>query len=121
MVINLQNVEELIFFDKRVRKLLPELSNYFSQWELANYSPGLRTLGRRTLMEFLNALDDSHIQILSDYFKEPVTLMKLDHHIVQNDVYSIDDLEDGVNSIDIWVGNLAVYRDAEHCYISRWR
>ena len=41
IVINLQNVEELIFFDKETYELFPDSKVYFDQWMLAQRIPSL--------------------------------------------------------------------------------
>lgn len=121
MNINLQNIEEVIFFNRQVRKLLPDFKNEFGQWDLSKYSPELRSLGKRTLLNVLNQLNDEHLKTLGVYFKEPVTLMKLDHHIVRHSKFKLDDAEKQLNNLDGWIGDLVIYRDKDHLYISNWR
>lgn len=121
MNINLQNIESVIFFDRQIRKLLPDFRNEFGQWDLAQHSSTLRSLGKRTVLNVLNSLNDEHVEILESYFKEPVTLMKLDHHIVRHSVFALEDSQSELNQLDGWVGEFAICRDADHLYVSNWR
>lgn len=121
MNINLQNIEELIFYNQKVRKLLPDFKNQFGQWDLSRYSPSLRSLGKKSLLDVLNNMEYEHLKVLESYFKEPITLMKLDYQIVRNNEFDLEDAETQLNELDEWIGEIAIYRDADHLYISNWR
>ena len=64
IVINLQNVEQLIFFNKETYKLFPDSKVYFDQWMLAQRIPSLRSLVKRSVIDFLNSVTDEVIEIL---------------------------------------------------------
>ena len=91
MEINLQNIEELIFFDKKIQALFPEFKNLFDQWVLGQRIPGLNTLGKRSVLDFLNSLDETHLIRLENYFGDSVILNKIDNRLVVN--FDSDNLE----------------------------
>ena len=118
--LNLNNVEELVFFDKTLQNLLPEFRYLFDQWKLAKMSPALRTLGKRTLMDFMNDIGKEHIQILEHHFKTKVTIDKLDYHVVRNYTFSASELEGELNKIKGFA-NFSTHRDGNQVYLSFWR
>jgi hypothetical protein len=120
MHINLHNVEQLIFSDNNLRKLLPEFQSLFDSWKVAQLSPALRTLGKRSILDFLNGLENPHIDRLETYFGEVVTVDKLDYHIVRNINCDIDDAELVLDQVSGYV-DMTAYRDGEQLYISLWR
>lgn len=123
MNINLQNIEELILFNHQVRKLLPDFKNQFGQWELSRYSPGLRSLGKKALLDILNGFTDEHIRVLESYFKKRITILKLDQKIVKHNCFDLADAENLLNDLgeSDWVGQIVIYRDADQLYITNWR
>ena len=93
MEINLKNIEEQILFDENIQKLLPEFRGLFEQWKVSIQFPGLGTLGKRTLLEFLNKLDGKHIKILEEYFGTDVFINKINHEIVKNYEEDLENLQ----------------------------
>jgi hypothetical protein len=86
MEINLKNIEELIFFDKKIQDLLPEFRHYFDQWQLGQRIPGMKTLGQRSVFELLNSLNETQIKKLEEYFSEEILVDKINHRLT--DCYS---------------------------------
>ena len=120
MEINLNNIEELIFYDKKLCKLLPELKHCFDQWTLAKRFPELRPMGRRAIMDLLNSLENEHIAILENYFNTKITLDKLDYHLVKNYDFSLDEAEEKLSEIKGFA-NFSSYRNGDRLYLSFWR
>ena len=119
MEINLQNIEQLLFFDKKAQALLPEFRHFFDQWQLGQRIPGMKTLGQRSVLELLNSLNEKHIRKLEEYFNEEILVGKLDHRLVAHHEWSIGKA-DGLCQY-------AGYRDfclslkGDKAYISFWR
>ena len=120
MIINLQNVEELVFYDKKLQLLIPEFNHLFSQWSLAKRVPALRSLGLRSLMDFLNDLTDEHKKIMESYFGIGITVDKMDYHIAKHYDCTLEEAENKLNTIGGF-SNFSSYRDGNHLYISFWR
>jgi len=122
IVINLQNVEELIFFDKETYKLFPDSKVYFDQWMLAQRIPSLRSLGKRSVIDFLNSITNEEMEALERYFEDSVVLELIDYHIVKTHSFNVDDVEKELNSASI-VGynNFNVSRNKNIVNITFWR
>lgn len=84
MELNLQNIEDVIFFDKKVQNLLPEFRHLFDQWAIGKRMPGMQTLGKRSVVDFINALEDHHIRKLEEYFGTTIIVDKIDGTIVRH-------------------------------------
>lgn len=121
LVINLSNVENLIFMDAKVRSLLPDLRHVFDQWLMAQRIPYLRSIRRRSLMDFLNSISDEHVAILEEHFQDSVVLAKIDYHIVRNLTAPIMEFEKELNRLDSYFQNIAISRDESSTYLSMWR
>lgn len=121
VLLNLQNIEELIFLDSTVRTLLPDLRHIFDQWLLSKRVPTLRSLRLRSLMDMLNSLKNEHVRKLEEYFQDSLALDKLDYHIVRNATLSLCFNADKELSDYVGYGNFTISRDAEQIYISFWR
>lgn len=121
VLLNLENVEELIFLDSTVRTLLPDLRHIFDQWLLSKRVPTLRSLRLRSLMDFLNSLTPTHVRKLEEYFHDSLALDKLDYRIVRNTTLPLGFNADKELSDFVGFGNFTMSRDAERVYISFWR
>jgi hypothetical protein len=82
----------------------------------------LREIGKQALLDFLNMLDDSDIEILEQYFGEKIEVEKLNYSIATNHKIPLSESKacevlcgiEGFNYFSTW-------RDDEHLYISCWR
>ena len=68
MLINLNNVEELIFYDNKIKKMLPEFNDLFSNWAFAKQYSGFRQLSKRAVLDFLERIEPVQIDTLEQYF-----------------------------------------------------
>jgi hypothetical protein len=122
IVINLQNVEELIFFNKETYELFPDSKVYFDQWMLAQRIPSLRSLGKRSVIDFLNSVTDEGIERLESYFEDSVTLELIDYHIVKTHSFNVEDMEKELNSTPTaGYNNFNVSRNKNIVNITFWR
>lgn len=116
--VNLQNVEELIFYDKKLQSLLPAFTQYFKQWELSIKAPILKQIGKRAILDFMNEVDDEHLQIIGKYLGARIKIDKLDYNIVKS--YQLDVDKAKLDEVDTYP-NFAIHRNADQLYISFWR
>lgn len=84
MNLNLQNIEDLIFFDKKAQNLLPEFKGLFDQWNISKRVSGMHNLGKRAFLSLFNSLEYSHVKKLEEYFGENVILEKIEENIVRH-------------------------------------
>lgn len=120
IILSLQTVEELIFLDKEVQKLLPEFSDTFGAWHLGKRG-GLNLLSKKALFDFLNNLEGNHIRKLETYFNAQITLRKTDSNLIHNFTMSIDDVDKVLNDFGEFQGDLSISREGNQMYICLWR
>jgi hypothetical protein len=120
MELNLQNIEDAIFFDKKVQSLLPEFRHLFDQWSLSKRVPGMQTLGKRTVIDFLNSLEAEHVRKLEEYFGTTIIVDKVEGHLVKNYEGDLELIEGELCKFHGFK-EFSVYRDAEKAYITYWR
>lgn len=120
ITIDFQNVEDLIFRDKKIQALLPELTPAFNQWKLVQLAPYLRSLKQRVLLDVLNSLPN-YTTRLQEYFGDEITINKLDYMLVRH-------METSVNCSHLdeapdmgGYSGMCAHRDKERIYISFWR
>lgn len=116
--INLYNIEELILQDKKIHSLLPDFIHLFTQWRLSK-TLNLRTQTRQISLNLLNSLEESHVQILKDYFGMDVEIASIETHIVKHIDENIEDVECKLSEVDGY--NLVLFRKENQLYISAWR
>ena len=88
---------------------------------IAQRIPYLRSIRRRSLMDFFNNLNSEHIALLEEFFHDTIVIAKIDYHIVSNYTLSITEAERELNQFDSDFQNLAISRDESSVYISMWR
>ncbi len=120
MDLNLQNIEEAIFFDKKVQGLLPEFRHLFDQWSISKRVPGMQNLGKRTVIEFLNSLEADHVRRIGEYFGETIIVDKIDGNLVRDYEGDSELAEDDLCQF-AGFKDCAVYRDCGRVYITYWR
>lgn len=120
MKINLQNIEEIIFFDKKIHSVLSEFAHYFDQWTLSKRVPGLQNLGKRTIADLLNSLESEQILKLKQYFNEEISVEKVDYHIIKNEVFPIEVSGEELCRFAEYK-EICCHRDKDKLYISMWK
>ena len=123
LYLNFQNVEELIFHDRTVQGMLPtHMFSLFEQWRLAKQLPMLRSMGKQSLLDFLNGLTDDDVDILEDYFDEKIVVEKLNYSVVKSLKIPLKESNICHDLCEILgFGYFSTWRDAEHLYVTFWR
>jgi len=120
MQINLLNVEELIFSNKKIHKLLPEFAHCFDQWKMSKRIPALKNLGRQALIDLLAEISSEDTSKLELFFKEKITIDKLDNQIITNQITTCDKLQE-ILCKQVDFQDFCISRKGEQVYISFWR
>jgi len=120
MILNLQNVEDLVFFNKKIWEILPEFRSLFEQWALGKRTPGLQNLGKRSLIDFLNSLEKTHLDKLEEYFKDIILLDKIDYHTVHNYNGKIEEIQSKLCKFNGFI-DFSVYRKDDQINLTFWR
>ena len=118
MEINIKNIEEQIFFDKKIHKLFPEFRHLFDQWQLSKQFPGFGNLGNRSVLDLLNSIEEKHLRILEEYFGTTILLNKIDSRIVRHYQSELNNSE-----LCEFSGykEFCIHRDKDKINISFWR
>lgn len=119
MEINLQNIEQIIFFDKAIQELLPEFRVQFDQWMFSFRIIGLKSHGQKAVLEVLNGLTVEHLKRLEAHFGEPVLMERLNHKLV--DHYNFD--KDQGDKLCEFTGykEFCLYRNKDEISVTFWR
>ena len=121
MKLDANNVEELIFMDKGLCKKLPDFKISFDHWKLGSTTPGLRTLAKRAILEFLASLEDNHINIIENHLKMRINVDKnLDPRTVRDIKSTANSLNETLKRLNP-KGNFSISRDGEQVYICFWK
>lgn len=119
MEINLNNIEQLIFFDKKLQVLLPEYRHLFDQWQLGQRVPGMKTLAQRSILDLLNSLNKKNITVLEEYFKNTIVVEKINHKLVAGHNWHLN--EDDKLCQFSGYRDFCVTRTKDNASISFWR
>jgi hypothetical protein len=119
MEINLKNIEELIFFDKKLQDLLPEYRHIFDQWQIGQRVPGMKSLGQRSVFELLNSLGKKEISVLQNYFNDIIVLNRINNKIVDHYQSFFDDQNDLCQFFDY--KDFCLTMDKDKFNITFWR
>ena len=120
VILNLNNIEGLVFHDKKLRKKLPEFNDLFGQWQLAKITTGLRAMGKKAVLDLLNSLEDNHIRIIEKHLNTKITLNKIEYHTVKDCDFPISTAETELNKIETF-DNFSTYRKGDRLYVCFWR
>ena len=107
--IGFHNVAELIFQNSLVKSSLPKYKHLFDSWELAQKIPQMKSLGIRSILDFINSITDKDIEKISELFKFPVEIMKMELNPYKNVVGNVDDFELQL-PLNINVQDMCLYR-----------
>jgi len=110
--IGFHNAAELLFQNQLVKKSLPRHKHFFDSWELSQKIPQMRSLGIRSTIDFLNSVTPKEIEIISEIFKSPINIMKIDISSHKNIVGNIEDFELQL-PLNINVSDFCLYRKGE--------
>lgn len=119
--INLQNVEELLFKNSKIKNLLPEFQHIFDSWAISYRIPAFKSMRKQALIDLLNSLDGTHIEKIARTLGDMVFVEQLDYHVIKNFDFSVSDpIEEELTKYKSY-NNIAVSRNANKVYISLWR
>lgn len=119
--INIKNVEELIFYNNRLKNILPDFDQLFKQWAMGKRFPKFKNLSQKSLLQFLDLIKDKHIKILEKHFDSKIKIEKLDYKIAKNLQSSIKEIEKNLCAMEGFADNFSISRKKDQIYISFWR
>lgn len=118
--LNINNVEELIFTDKKVREFLPDYKYLFDSFDLSKVSPALKQLGIRCFNDFLKKIKKDELINVEKYLNQEIKIEDFNLDLIKNLQGNIENLEfimpENYNNID-----LVVYRKKDEVKITLWK
>lgn len=120
MLINLANVEELIFYEKDVWRKMPELVHLRDQWRVSKMSPMLRAMGKKAIIDFLSSAKGKYEKTLSDAFGAEVTIDTIETRLVKSIEFSSEDEFPEIAPENEFTG-ISTFRDGERVFLTFWR
>jgi len=117
--LNIQNVEDIVFSDKDLRKKLPELNHLFVTWDMSKMSFAMRHIGKRACLDFLSQVNPEQIEIISQHINFSLSVDVLDSKLVKNIDSTIDKVSEELEEAGNY--NIAAYREGEQVYLSLWK
>ena len=121
--LNFSNAEDLIFYDLEAQQVLPiEMYSFFEQWRISKRIPYLKAIGQQAILDFLNVLNDEHIQALETYFKEPIFVERLNYSVAENIKIPLENSSICQELCKVFDFNYYnTWRDDKFLYVSFWR
>lgn len=121
IVVNLENVEELILKNNDLVNSLPDLRYLVDQWLLTYRIPFMRNLKKKTLINFLNAIEEKHLKILQEYLGDSLAIYKINSDIVKNISFPVNiDIADYLDN-EYNFSYYCISRDENKVYLTFWR
>ena len=118
--LNINNIEEIIFKNKDIRVKLPDFKYLFDAYDLGMFSPSLKSLAMRCLNDFLKKCTKKEIDVLRDFLKDDVEIMKLNADPVMLFDNDINDLE-LLLSNDYNCSDVCIYRKGNQIKGLLWK
>lgn len=119
IIIGPHNAEQLLFLNREVWNVIPDLRSFRDQWNLSRMSPELRQTGRRAVLDFLDSTNFDHEKALSDHFGADVTIDKAQHRTVTSESFGLDEHPPMDGTWDY--AGFGCHRDGEKISITFWR
>lgn len=120
LIINLQNIEELLFFNSELQKKLTRHKHLFDTWRLAKRSNVLKSLGTNAISGLLSSLSEEDLKVISDFFKKDVLVDSPSGKSVRNISTNCDfaefELPKDYNYID-----MMIYKNKEKLEVTLWK
>lgn len=120
MKINLSNIEEIIFKDDSIWSRLPRLAQHRGNWKLSLITPGLRDLGRRAFIAFMNDLRDDDIDVLNDHFGDYVQVERVSNDMVRTVEAGHEEIAERLCLVDGF-SDFCVTADGNRVSVTFWR
>ncbi len=118
--LDFEKTEELIFRNESLRKKLPEFSHLFNQYNLSIRVPALRPLGKRSILEFLEKVNENQLELISLHLGYKISKDNLDFQIVRNLNFTIENICESLCESNT-LQNMCISRDNEEIKITFWR
>lgn len=125
MNIDIKNIDNLIFEDKKLVSKYPEITQIYNQWLIGVKNPSLRFMAKRARLDLLKLISNNpYLSKLEEYFNEKINVLTIDHNIVKTFSSPTDSFEDNLNHWNTEIGefkDMILHRNKEQIEIIFWR
>lgn len=119
-ILNLKNIEDIVFKNNQLKSKLQKHSNIFSNWHLAYSHQSLRYIRNESLYALLRSLDTSDLAIIKEYTGLDIELDINIYKTVVNINSNLDYLEFEL-PLDFNYVDLCVYRKKNEVSVTLWK
>ncbi len=78
LTISLGNIESIIFENEKIVNLLTRHKHLFDSWKLSKTMPFLRALGTRSILQFIDEINDEEKRIISEILQTEIYFLEID-------------------------------------------
>ncbi len=118
--IGLNNVEEVVLTDSRLRSLLPDLQSYFDTWLLGQHFAGMKSLASRTKLDLLHAIQPEHLAVISKYLGREVSIRTFDSNVVTSCDCVVGGILPCLDGLEEYA-EIVLHRKGDDIRITAWR
>jgi len=118
--INLNNVEELIFHNRDFADKIPDFRGYYDQWRLGRMTAALKSVGQKSLVDFLNNITEQQTLKIEELLGEKVKIDCPKMSNIKSYTMDITELDDFMNQNSPY-GYPRMYRKGTKIFITIWR
>jgi len=120
IILDFQSVQDIVFANSKLRLKLDRHKPLFDSWLLSVQVPAMRQLGKRSVIQFLDQINEEEINCIREFFKDDVVIKKLDANIISKIKSNLDELELDLNNCNNFVG-FAISRKKEKVSVCLWK
>ena len=91
--IGFHNAAELLFQNQLIKNEFPKFKHFFDSWAMSQKVSHLKSLGIRSVVDFLNSVTKEDVEKISSIFKMEVSIMKTDLSAYRNIKGNIENFE----------------------------
>lgn len=118
--LSLNNVETLVFSNKRVVASLPQYKHIFDSWLLSKRVSHLRNLGQRAIFDFIEAVTEEDVEIISLVNNIDLVYKKINFERYKNIESTIEKLEKDILLASNFM-DMCVYRNKNEVKVLLWK
>lgn len=118
LLINLHNIEEIVFRNKALHQKLPVIKPYIDRWLVSKQRPELRVAGKDAVLKLLSLLSH-HIEALEEFFGNKVVVDKINVRKSNHFKCNLDELDAEMNALPKNV-HLCIHREGDYIHCTYW-
>lgn len=119
-IISYKEVEDLIFNNQQIHKLLPHHKSLFDSYILSKISPTLANLGQRSVLKFMENVTKDDCNAISDILGYNINILPLDTNLVKNIICDIENIEFNLSDVSNYA-EIVAYRKGNEVKILCWK